>query len=265
MSTQGTPSELQASLLVLTEAAARAATAGRLQQGSEERLLQLTAETAMRLFGTTATSIALFEREADRLVFRAAAGAQGPAVVGMSVGPSDGIVGYVFSTGEPVALADITSDARFDRALATKVGYIPRSVLAVPLIVDKEIVGVIELFDRDGGESFSVRDMELASAFAAQAGYAIAGTRIQHDLPALLAAALSQVAPDLSAEGVEAIVTEATGGLDRAGGSPFWALVDQVSRLRGLGDNELELVGDILDAVAEHRGHGSGSSRRALR
>lgn len=258
-------SELTASLLILREAAARVATAGRLQPASEDRLLQLTAETAYRLFGTLAASIALFERDSGRLVFKAAAGAQGPAVVGMSVAPSDGIIGYVYSTGEPVALADITSDARFDRDMATKVGYIPRSVLAVPLLVDEEVVGVIELFDKNGGETFSVRDMELASAFAAQAGAAIGGTRIQHDLPALLARSLSQVAPELNAEQVSAIVSQATEGLDAESGSPFWALVDRVSSLRELGDNELELVGDILDAVAAHRSHRGSASGRSAR
>jgi GAF domain-containing protein len=261
MTEAGDASELQASLQVLREAASRAETASRLQHRSEDRLLQLTAETAMRLFGTTASSIAMFERDPDRLEFSAAAGAQGPAVVGMSVAPTDGIVGYVFSTGEAVALADITSDPRFDREMATRVGYIPGSVLAVPLMEDDEVVGVIEMFDKQGGESFSVRDMEVASAFAAQAGAAIAGTRVQHDLPALLMRALGEIEPGLTAERIQAIVSEVTDRLDANSGSSFWTLVDKVSRLRDMGEDELELVGDILEAVAAHRGHRSRGTR----
>lgn len=261
MTEAGDASGLEASIQVLREAASRAETASRFQRRSEERLLQLTAETAMRLFGTTASSIAMFERDPDRLEFSAAAGAQGPAVVGMSVAPTDGIVGYVFSTGEAVALADIAADPRFDREMATKVGYIPGSVLACPLMEDGEVVGVIEMFDKQGGETFSVRDMEVASAFAAQAGAALAGTRVQHDLPALLTRALNEIEPGLGSDRIQAIISEVTNGLDANSGSSFWTLVDRVSRLRDMGENELELVGDILDAVADHRGHRSRGAR----
>ena len=45
------------------------------------------------------------------------------------------------------------------------------------------------------------------------------------------------------------------GELDVNEDTPFWALVDEVSRLRDLGESELDLVGDILRVVAEHRAH----------
>ncbi len=259
------PAELETSLRILREVAARAATAGRLQAASQQPLLERIVDTVLVLFAAKAASVALYDAKAQRLTFKAASGDQGPAVVGMSVAPSDGIVGYVFSTGEPVALADITADPRFDRAVAERVGYIPRSVLAVPLQSNGEVTGVIEAFDKGGDQSFTVRDMELASAFAAQAAAAIAGTQVLHDLPLLLALSIARVAPDLGAEQVEALVGEATTDLDAAAEAPFWSLVDQVARLRGLGDSELELVGDILDAVATHRGHLARGGGRAAR
>lgn len=263
MAPDSSSADLEASLRILREVAARAATAGRLEVASQQQLLEHVADTVRVLFSAKAASVALYEPETQRLTFRAASGEQGPAVVGMSVAPSEGIVGFVFSTGEPVALADITADPRFDRAVAERVGYVPRSVLAVPLQSNGQIAGVIEAFDKGGDQSFSVRDMELASAFAAQAATAIAGTRVLHDLPRLLALSLERVAPDLAEDQVEALVGEATAGLDAAADDPFWSLVDQVARLRGLGDSELELVGDILDAVATHRGHRAHGIRAA--
>lgn len=256
---------VHAGILVLQEAARRAAAAGRFQVHSEERLLQLIVDATVSLFGAEAASIALLEREPDRLEFRVAGGAHGAEVVGMSVAPTEGIVGYVYSTGESVALSDITSDPRFDREVAERTGYVPRTIAAVPLLSEDRVVGVLQALDKHAGESFSPRDMELLAAFAAQAGAAIAGTRVQHDLPTLLADSLSQLAPDLTDEQVRALVSRATIGLDQAAETPFWALVDQVSRFRDLGENELDLVSDILEVVAAHQSHRGRFGRRSSR
>jgi hypothetical protein len=107
------------------------------------------------------------------------------------------------------------------------------------------------VLDKRGSPTFSLRDMELLGVFAGQAAAAIAATRLQRDVPALLATSLRQVDGELAAEEVEAIVSAATRDLDRGGERPFWALVDQVSRLRDLGEAELELVAAILGVVAD--------------
>jgi GAF domain-containing protein len=259
---QPSDGDLRAPLLALQEVARRAAAAGRLQVQAEMRLLQLIVDAVGSLFGAQASSIALFERDPDRLEFKVAGGAQGSGVVGMSVAPTEGIVGYVYSTGEAVALSDITSDPRFDREVAEKTGYVPRSVAAVPLITDEQVVGVLQVFDKQTGETFNVRDMELLAAFAAQAGAAITGTRVQHDLPELLAAAMREVAPEMTDDEVHGLVSRATTGLDMDANAPFWALVDQVSRLRELGDEELDLVTDILGVVETHQSHRGRFGRR---
>ena len=71
---------------------------------AEQALLQTIVEATVALFEAEASSIALFERDPDRLEFRVAAGAQGAGAIGLSVPPSRGIVGFVFSTGQPLAL-----------------------------------------------------------------------------------------------------------------------------------------------------------------
>ncbi len=249
-------------ILALREAAVRATAAGRFLIHSEERLLQLIVDATVSLFAAEASSIALFERDPDRLEFRVASGEHGADVIGLSVAPTEGIIGYVFSTGESVALSDITADPRFDREVAERTGYVPRSVAAVPLVSDGQIVGVLQALDKQSGETFSPRDMELLAAFAGQAGAAITGTRVQHDLPTLLAAALAQIEGGLSDEQVRALVSQATADLDADPTNPFWSLVDRVSQLRELGDRELDLVGDILDVVVTHTSHRGRFGRR---
>jgi len=139
--------------------------------------------------------------------------------------------------------------------VAEKTGYVPRSIAAVPLVNEAETVGVLQVLDKHSAPSFTMRDMELLAVFASQAAAAIAATKVQRDLPSLIASSLRQVESELTQEQVEALVSTVAGELDVDEETPFWALVDEVSRLRDLGESELDLVGDILRVVAEHRAH----------
>src|SRR5215210_285875 len=182
--------ELNAALQAITAAARRAAVAGRLQDDAESRLLQSIVEATATLFDAEAASIALFERDPERLEFRVAAGAQGQGAIGLSVGPSQGIAGYVFSTGQPLALSDVATDPRFDRRTAERTGYVPRSIAAVPLVDADVPVGVLQVLDKHTEATFSLRDMELLAVFARQAAAAIEASRVQRDGARLVRAVL---------------------------------------------------------------------------
>ncbi len=222
--------------------------------------MQTIVEATVTLFEAEASSIALFERDPDRLEFRVAAGEQGAGAIGLSVPPSRGIVGFVFSTGQPLALSDVLSDPRFDRATAERTGYVPRSIAAVPLIDEEHTVGVLQVLDKHTSPTFSLRDMELLAVFARQAAAAIRAARVQRDSAELLRAVLRQVGDgQLTDADIEATVAVASAELDRDPETPFWRLVDQVARLRELSDREQRLVADILEVVAAHASRGRRS------
>jgi len=205
------------------------------------------------LFDAEGSSIALFETDPDRLEIRVAAGAQGAGAIGLSVKPTEGIAGFVYSTGQALAVTDVTSDPRFDLEAAEKTGYVPRSIAAVPLLDDEGSVGVLQVLDKRGSASFSLRDMELLAIFARQATTAITATRVQRDTARLLQEVLRQLADKtLTDVQVEALVSEATREMDDNPDEPFWQLVDYVEQLRGLGERELTLVAQILEVVARH-------------
>ena len=77
-------SGLTAALQALRLAARRSAVARRLDAGAEQDLLQTIVEATVALFEAEAASIALFERDPERLVYRVAAGAQGQGAIGLS-------------------------------------------------------------------------------------------------------------------------------------------------------------------------------------
>ena len=132
---------LHACMLAIQEVARRGAAAARFQSRTEERLLQLIVDATVSLFQAQAASIALFMNDPDRLEYRVSGGPESGDVVGMSVAPTQGIVGYVYLTGESLALTDMSQDPRFDRTIAEQTGYTPRSVAAVPLVTEDQVVG----------------------------------------------------------------------------------------------------------------------------
>jgi GAF domain-containing protein len=244
--------QADAALAALVAAARRSGVGRRLTGDVESRLLQSIVDATVRLFDAEAASIALFEQDPDRLEFRVAAGERGAGAVGLTVPPSEGIAGFVYSTGQALALSDVANDPRFNRDAAEQTGYVPRSIAAAPLLDEHGTVGVLQVLDKRGSPTFSLQDMELLAVFAGQATVALAAARVQRDTERLVRAVLSRIEPSLEADAVDALVSTATRELDVDDESPFWRLVDQVARLRSLTDRETALLTDILEVVASH-------------
>lgn len=251
-----------AALAALVAAARHSAIGRRLQGDIETRLLQSIVDATVGLFDAEAASIALFERDPDRLEFRVAAGERGAGALGLSVPPTQGIVGFVYSTGQAIALSDVANDPRFNRDAAEQTGYVPRSIAAAPLLGEEGAIGVLQVLDKRGSPTFSLRDMELLGVFAGQATVSIAAARVHRDTERLLRSVLAQVGPGLGESQVDDMVTAAAAELDVDDEAPFWRLVDQVARLRSLTDRETALLTDILDVVAAHAGRDRRSRAR---
>lgn len=244
--------QTEAALAALVAAARRSAVGRRLGGDVETRLLQSIVDATVRLFDAEAASIALFEQDPDRLEFRVAAGEQGAGAIGLSVPPTQGIAGFVYSTGQALALSDVEHDPRFNRDAAEQTGYVPRSIAAAPLTDEETTLGVLQVLDKRGSPTFSLQDMELIGVFAGQATIAIAAARVQRDTERLLRSVLTRIEPGLTDDQVDSLISDATRELDVDDDAPFWRLVDQIARLRSLTDRETALVTDLLAVVGDH-------------
>jgi hypothetical protein len=133
---------------------------------------QLTAlcDSARLAFGAAAVSVARVTGDADAgLVYEAAAGEGADATVGLRLAAGVGIAGFVAATGQALALDRVSDDPRWAREVAESTGFVPTSLLVVPVTTDSDDVsGVLSVLDRthrDGAEALA-----LASSFAHQAG-----------------------------------------------------------------------------------------------
>ena len=84
----------------------------------------------------------------------------------------------MLSSRTPLVLEDVQNDPRFAREVASKTGFVPKGLMAVPLLDDERVLGVLQVLDRPQRERFSLQEMELLGLFASQA--AIALTLLRH-------------------------------------------------------------------------------------
>ena len=144
--------------------------------GSEEQhraLLQSIVDVARAIFGAKASSIFLLDEEAEELVFEAVAGEGEDNLIGMRLPASTGIAGWVLVTRQPLAIDDLANDPRFARGAAERTGYVPNSMMAVPLLQGESALGVLSVLDPPEGTRFGIAEMDLLGLFAAQAAIAL--------------------------------------------------------------------------------------------
>ncbi len=137
------------------------------------RLLRSIVEVARAIFGAKASSVFLFDAEADELVFAAVAGDEEQHLVGRRMPSSTGIAGWVLSSRTPLVLDDVQKDPRHARDVAESTGYVPKGMMAVPLLDEEEVLGVLQVLDRPQRSRFSLQEMELLGLFASQAAIAL--------------------------------------------------------------------------------------------
>jgi GAF domain-containing protein len=179
------------------------------------------------------------------------------AVVGMRIPLGQGIAGYVAMTGQPLAVSDVQRDARVARETAQDTGYVPRSILATPLLLGERVIGVMEVLDKIDAASFGLQDMELLALFARQAAMAIdQAQRTERLGEALVLGLRRMMAQQGDAPAVEAAsellraLQGADDDADRA--TDMLALADLLSAVSALGPGERRMALQVLSAVADY-------------
>jgi len=144
--------------------------------GSEDHyraLLQSIVDVARAIFKAKASSILLLDEETDELVFEAAADEASEALIGKRFPSSTGIAGFVLVSRQPLVIEDVLSDPRFSRETAESTGFVPKGLMAVPLLHEERVLGVLEVLDRPQDKRFTLAEMELLGLFANQAAIAL--------------------------------------------------------------------------------------------
>jgi len=226
---------------------------------SANELLSSIVEAAARIFGAAAASILLVNEPDGVLEFKVAYGEGSRDLVGVSIPLNQGIAGYVAMSGQPIAISDVDRDARFNRDFARSTGYVPRSILATPLMAGERVLGVMEILDKINAPAFGMQDMELLGIFARQAALAIDQAQKIEGLGVAMLTGLENLAGSvgvrLSDDMLAALRAKPEPGIQ----ADLQKLVEVLHEFSRLGELERELALDVLSVFA-----GYGKRQRRL-
>src|SRR5437016_375885 len=129
-----------------------------LEQFVLDEVCQLVAERALTITGADGVAIALAQDNA--IVCRASAGVIAPDA-GMRLDPKSGFSGASFRTGRIVRCDDTETDPRVNVQTCRRLGA--RSMVAVPLAGQQNVIGLLEAFSREpyGFNDSDVRSLNL--------------------------------------------------------------------------------------------------------
>lgn len=129
-------------------------------------------ESAMRLVKCESSSILLFNKSDNMLHFSVALGPKGSVVKDIPVVRSGSIAGWVVEHNQSLIVNDVFNDPRFYSGVQDQSGYETRTMIAVPMRVKNECIGVIELLNKADFNSFTKNDLQLIELMTNQASIA---------------------------------------------------------------------------------------------
>jgi Nif-specific regulatory protein len=140
-------------------------------------LLSHIMESATRLSEAEASSLFLIDKEKKELYFEIALGSKGKEVKKYTVKIGEGIAGWVAQNNKPLIINDLENDKRHLSKIGKEINYTSKTMIAAPMRVKDECIGVLEVINKKGGSGFSQDDIEWLEIFSNQAGLAIVNAK----------------------------------------------------------------------------------------
>ena len=106
------------------------------------------------------------ERRKNQLTFIAVFGDKSEGLVGRTIPGDQGIAGRVYMTGETYVTSNAPTDRFFYRQMDEETRYQTHSLIAVPIRIEQEVCGVLELINRKDALGYSQQDRNLLEIFA---------------------------------------------------------------------------------------------------
>ncbi|MCM3900502.1 MAG: GAF domain-containing protein, partial [Pyrinomonadaceae bacterium] len=175
-----------------------------------DEILQLAAKAV----GSKEASVLVRDGNEGGLKFLTAISDVKEELLKLHIPPGKGIAGLVFSSGQPMAVSDVSSEGSFWSEADKKTGFKTITLLATPLRTGTEAVGVLEFVNRPGEPPyppFTPEEMDQAAYFAD----AIARIIDAHEI--------AELVESLFARSLKTLVAETEGRQDSASDLREWA------------------------------------------
>jgi diguanylate cyclase (GGDEF)-like protein len=142
-----------------------------------QKILQTVMEKISDLLQPDTWSLLMLDESGKELQFEIAIGAGADKLKDVRLTVGEGIAGWVAKHGEPVLVEDVKRDSRFTSRIDEITQMDTRSVVCVPIKGRERILGVIELINCLGRESFRKEDIPILKSLADYAAIALENAR----------------------------------------------------------------------------------------
>jgi len=138
-------------------------------------LLESVLDDGMAAVGASDASLLAPDSSTGELVFVLIRG-KSPRLdlLGQRVPPGHGVAAWAGEHRQPTIVNDARTDDRFYSEPDRRLQYQTRSLLAVPLVGDGQLLGVVEMVNRSDGRLFSTRNQTMLTLICRFAGELLA-------------------------------------------------------------------------------------------
>jgi len=134
-------------------------------------------QSATEITAAEAASILLMDRYTHELRFAASTGSNTEHLMGIIVPMDSSIAGAIVREGKATIIDDVSNDPRHFRQVDEKIDFQTQSILGVPMRIKDNLVGVIEVLNKQVGR-FDDDDLLHITVLASQAAVAIENARL---------------------------------------------------------------------------------------
>lgn len=145
-------------------------------------LLDQTLRMTQQALRASASSVLLLDHDRKDLYFQTVEGEAKSKIRQVRINLNSGIAGWVARHGSPLVINDVSKDNRFNKGVDKTTGFVTKAVLAVPLVWDHEVMGVLEVLNKKDGSGFNAQDLQVSMTLAAIAAGAISNARLHQEV-----------------------------------------------------------------------------------
>jgi signal transduction histidine kinase len=145
-------------------------------------LLDMIIQIATELTDTASASIMLVDKETRELRFAAVTGQKSASVRPFPVPLEGSIAGTVAAENRPLLIRDARSDPRWYQEVDKATGFVTQSIMAVPMQVRGQVIGVLEALNKRGEAEMTWEDVQILTTLANQAAIAVENARLVAEL-----------------------------------------------------------------------------------
>ena len=138
-------------------------------------LLSKIMESAKQLIRTDGSSLLLME--SGQLHFVVVLGEKGEEIKKYSLDEGEGIAGWVIQHNRSLIVNDVSADPRHCSRIGEDVGIQTRNLIAVPLKIKTQTLGVLEVINKTDGSDFTSDDLYFLEVLADQAAITLLNSR----------------------------------------------------------------------------------------